>query len=151
MSDAEDRDIQRTAGDLRLALGRLVRRIRTEAHLPTGHAATLGHLARVGPMTTSELAQAERVRQQSMARTVGQLLALGQIEQRPHPTDGRKLLLSLTDAGRTAIEEQRGRRAGWLAEAMADELTAAEQATLRKSVALLERLAAHGDDGRGAR
>ncbi|HEY6760548.1 MAG TPA: MarR family transcriptional regulator [Baekduia sp.] len=144
----DDVDVPRLAADLRLALGHIVRRVRAEAHLPTGQAAALGHLDRVGPMTTSDLAAAERVRPQSMARTVAQLVAAGQIAARPHPTDGRKTLLTITRAGRAALGDQRGRRAGWLAEAIAQELSPSEQRTLARGTALLNRLADHDDDRR---
>ncbi|HMJ32775.1 MAG TPA: MarR family transcriptional regulator [Baekduia sp.] len=140
MTDAAP-DVARTAADLRLALGRLVRQVRREASLlPIGQAAVLGHLDRTGPMTTSDLAAAERVRPQSMARTVALLVGLGLVEQAPHPTDGRKILVSASAAGRAALEDQRERRAGWLAEAIAEKLTPAEQKTLASSVALLGRL-----------
>lgn len=135
-----DADVARTASELRLALGRLVRRVRAELSLPLGQAAVLGHLDRTGPMTTSELAVAERVRPQSMARTVAQLIDLGLVATRPHPSDGRKTLLLLTPAGTAALEDQRERRAEWLARAIEQQLTPAEQKTLARSVELLDRL-----------
>jgi DNA-binding MarR family transcriptional regulator len=135
-----DPDVARTAAELRLAIGRLVRQVRKEASLPTGQAAVLGHLDRTGPMTTSELAAAERVRPQSMARTVAQLVSLGLVQQAPHPSDRRKVLLSVSPAGRAALEEQRERRTGWLAEAIAERLSPAEQKVLARSVELLDRL-----------
>jgi DNA-binding MarR family transcriptional regulator len=139
MTDAAP-DVARTAADLRLVIGRLVRQVRQEATLPMGQAAVLGHLDRTGPMTTSDLAAAERVRPQSMARTVARLVELGLVEQASHPTDRRKVLISATAAGRAALEEQRERRAGWLAEAITEKLTPAEQRTLARSVELLGRL-----------
>jgi DNA-binding MarR family transcriptional regulator len=135
-------DISETARELRLVIGQLVRRARAETDLPAAQAAVLGHLEREGPMSTSELAGRQRVRHQSMSRTVGQLIALGLVASRPHPRDGRKILLVLTDAGRTELENQRNRRADWLAEAIAGELTPAERQTLTESVRLLARLAA---------
>jgi DNA-binding MarR family transcriptional regulator len=140
MAAGSDVDVARTANELRLVLGRLVRRVRAEAALPLGQGAVLGHLDRTGPMTTSDLAAAERVRPQSMARTVAQLVELGLIRAAPHPTDRRKTLLSATAAGRAALEDQRDRRAGWLAEAIAQQLSPAEQRTLARSVELLGRL-----------
>jgi hypothetical protein len=49
----------------------------------------------------------------------------------------------LSPAGREALEARRGRRADWLAEAMATELSPAEQVRLAHTVELLARLAAH--------
>jgi DNA-binding MarR family transcriptional regulator len=136
-------DVVRTASELRAVVGGLLRRARTSDALPAAQAAVLGYLDREGPMTTSELAGAERVRHQSMARTVTQLAAQGLVGQRPHPGDGRKTLIVLNAAGREALEARRGRRVDWLAEAIATELSPADQARLAQTIELLARLAAH--------
>jgi DNA-binding MarR family transcriptional regulator len=139
--DAED-DVARLASDLRLAVGRLVRRVRAESSLmPVGQTAVLGRLDREGPMTTSDLAAAERVRPQSMARTVSLLQDEGFVESEPHPTDGRKTLLRIAPDGLDKLHAQREAREHWLAEALDTELSAAERRTLRKTMALLDRLA----------
>lgn len=130
------------AAELRIAMGRLIRRVKDEDRIPLGQAAVLGALDRNGPMTTSDLAADQRVRPQSMARAVGLLMEQDLVTRRPHPTDGRKSLVELSDAGRTALEAERGRRAGWLAQAIEAELTDEERALLARSTALLERLAA---------
>lgn len=136
-----DADIVETARELRLVIGQLVRRVRAQADLPAAQAAVLGYLDREGPMSTSELAARQRVRHQSMSRTVGQLTDLKFIEPRPHPRDGRKILLVLTEAGHAALEDQRDRRADWLAQAIASEFAPDEQQTLATAVHLLGRLA----------
>lgn len=130
----------RTAGELRLVIGQLVRRVRLDDHLVSRLAAVLGYLDRQGPMTTSELAAASNMRAQSMARTVVELVALGYVERQAHPSDGRKLPLTLTDSGRAVLAGERERRAGWLAEAIAQKLSPAEQATLAQGVDLLVKL-----------
>jgi DNA-binding MarR family transcriptional regulator len=130
------------AADLRTAMGKLTRRVRSEDRLPQGPIAVLGVLDRDGAMTTSDLAADQRVRPQSMARAVSLLLAQDLLTRRPHPTDGRKTLLDLSPAGRAALEAERGRRAGWLAQAIESELTASEREVLARSAALMERLAA---------
>jgi DNA-binding MarR family transcriptional regulator len=141
--DAED-DVARLAADLRLTVGRLIRRVRAESSLmPVGQTAVLGRLDREGPMTTSDLAAAERVRPQSMARTVTLLQDEGFVESEPHPTDGRKTLLRIAPDGLDKLRAQREGREHWLAEALDTQLTAAERRTLRKTMALLDRLADH--------
>ncbi|MFC9583401.1 MarR family winged helix-turn-helix transcriptional regulator [Streptomyces yangpuensis] len=130
------------AAELRIATGRLIRRVKDEDRIPLGQAAVLGALDRTGPMTTSDLAADQRVRPQSMARAVGLLLEQGLVTRRAHPTDGRKSLVELSDAGRTALEAERGRRAGWLAQAIEAELSNEERELLARSIVLLERLAA---------
>ncbi|MBO2448932.1 MarR family transcriptional regulator [Actinomadura barringtoniae] len=136
-------DVAETARELRLVVGRLVRRARGREDLPSSQVAVIGYLDRDGSMSTSELAQLQRVRHQSMARTVGQLEDMGLVERRPHPQDGRKSLIVLTDAGREVIEAQRERRADWLAEAITAELSEAERERLAEAVGLLGRLADH--------
>ncbi|MFB7635678.1 MarR family winged helix-turn-helix transcriptional regulator [Streptomyces sp. NPDC056149] len=130
------------AAELRIAMGKLTRRVKREDRIPHGQVAVLGVLDRDGAMTTSDLATDQRVRPQSMARAVGLLLEQGLVTRRAHPTDGRKSLVELSDAGRAALEAERGRRAGWLATAIEAELTEDEREMLAGSAALMERLAA---------
>jgi DNA-binding MarR family transcriptional regulator len=137
-----DRAATRAASELRLALGRLVRRVRAESGVPLGQLAVLGLLDREGPQTTSDLAAVQRVRHQSMARTVGQLVALGHVAPEPHPSDKRKTLLSITPAGRDRLEGERARRVDWLARAMEEQLTVDELRLLEQAAVLLARLAA---------
>lgn len=47
----------------------------------------------------------------------------------------------VTEAGRVALEAERGRRAGWLALAIEAELTQEERELLARSATLMERLA----------
>jgi DNA-binding MarR family transcriptional regulator len=129
------------ASELRVVLGHLVRRLRAEHRFPLSHGAVLGRLDREGPRSVSDLAVAERVRPQSMAQTVGDLEADGLVERRPDPGDRRRALVELTASGRTALEADRRHREGWLARAIAEDLSTDEQAVLERAVALLRRLA----------
>ncbi len=45
----------------------------------------------------------------------------------PHPSDGRKLLLHITDAGRARLQRERTQRAGWLGTAIRDTLSPDER------------------------
>ena len=130
-----------TAQRLRTAIGRLVRRLRAEGELALPQATVLGRLDREGAQTTSALAAAERVRPQSMAQTVGDLEADGLVERRPDPGDRRRALVSLTPAGRAVLVLEREQREGWLAGAISEQLSPAEQAVLADAVELLRRLA----------
>ena len=47
----------------------------------------------------------------------------------------------ITAAGRSTLESDRRLREGWLAQAIAEDLSPAEQATLGQALALLRRLA----------
>jgi DNA-binding MarR family transcriptional regulator len=131
------------AADLRIVLGQLVRRLRTEQGFPISQMAVLSRLGRGGAQTTSELAKAERMRPQSMAQIVGELETVELVERHADPDDGRRVLLELTAAGRARVREERKRREGWLGEAIRTELTPEEQRLLVKALPLLERVANH--------
>ena len=128
------------ASDLRVVLGRLVRRLRAEHRFPLSHGAVLGRLDRDGPRSTSDLAVAERVRPQSMSQTLGDLEADGLIARRPDPDDGRRVLIELSDSGRQALKQDRRHREGWLARGIDEELSDDEQKVLAEAVELLQRL-----------
>ena len=139
MRVARSSQIALSASELRLVLGQLVRRLRSEYSFPIAQAAVLSRLDREGPQTTSALAAAERVRPQSMAQTLSELAADGLVERHPDPEDGRQVLIELTADGRARLEEDRRRREGWLAEAIAG-LDPHEQQILIDAVPLLRRL-----------
>ena len=129
------------ASELRVVLGHLIRRLRGEHRFSLSQGSVLGRLDREGPQSTSKLASAERVRPQSMGQTVAELESQGLIARRPDPADGRSALLELTEAGRAELSEDRGRREGWLAEAIEENFSAEERETLDEAVRLLARLA----------
>ena len=121
-------------------LGQLMRRLRAEHRFPLSHGAVLGRLDRQGPLSTVELASAERVRPQSMGQTLAELETQGLVSRRPDEADGRRTLLELTDAGRQTLAEDRQRREGWLAQAIEHEFSAEEQEVLAQAIPLLARL-----------
>jgi DNA-binding MarR family transcriptional regulator len=129
------------ASELRVVLGRLIRRLRAEHRFSLSQGSVLGRLDREGPQSTSKLAAAERVRPQSMGQTLAELEAQGLIERRPDPADGRRALLELTEAGRATLQEDRARREGWLAGALEESFTDEEREVLDQAVRLLSRLA----------
>jgi DNA-binding MarR family transcriptional regulator len=133
-------DTPAIASELRVVLGQLMRRLRAQHGFPISHGTVLGRLDRDGPQSVSDLASAERMRPQSMAQTVADLEAQGQVERRPDPADGRRALVALTAEGRAALLQDRGRRDEWLAGAIAEQLSPAEQDVLREALALLRRL-----------
>ena len=133
-------DTSLVASELRVVLGQLMRRLRAEHRFPLSHGAVLGRLDRQGPLSTVELASAERVRPQSMGQTLAELETQGLVSRRPDEADGRRTLLELTDAGRQTLAEDRQRREGWLTEAIEQEFSAEEQEVLAQAIPLLARL-----------
>jgi DNA-binding MarR family transcriptional regulator len=134
-------DTSRLASELRVVLGQLIRRLRAEHRFPISQGSVLGRLDRQGAQSVSDLAAAERVRPQSMAQTVAELESDGLVSRRPDPDDRRRALVELTQQGRTTLEADRRQREGWLAEAIASDLTPDEQRTLHEAVELMRRLA----------
>jgi DNA-binding MarR family transcriptional regulator len=134
-------DVQSAASDLRIVLGQLVRRLRAENALPISHIAVLSRLDRAGPLTTSGLAAGERMRPQSMAQTVAELEKEGYVDRHADPVDRRQIMVELTKRGRRLLEDERRRRADWLSQAIAEELTTSEQQALVRAIGLLRRIA----------
>jgi DNA-binding MarR family transcriptional regulator len=128
------------AHELRTALGRLGRHLRTAGALPLAQVIVLDRLDGFGPQTTSALAAGERVRPQSMAQTVAELERARLVTRRADPSDGRQLLIELTAQGRVALDGERHTRDSWLAEAIEQRLDAGERETLLRAAALLGRL-----------
>ena len=99
----------------------------------------MGRLDRAGPMTTAELARAEMVKPQSMGTLLAELEQDGLVQRQPHPSDGRQILFSLTDAGVQARRQRQAAKLAWLTAAIS-RLDADEQRTLVDAVALVKRL-----------
>jgi DNA-binding MarR family transcriptional regulator len=129
------------ASELRVVLGHLVRRLRAEHRFSLSQGSVLGRLDREGSQSTSKLAALERVRPQSMGQTLAELETQGLIERRADPGDRRRTLLELTEAGRATLLADRGRREGWLAQALEGSFTDEEREVLDHAVRLLARLA----------
>ncbi|MFB7494441.1 MarR family winged helix-turn-helix transcriptional regulator [Streptomyces sp. NPDC056161] len=128
------------------AMVRLRARLRTES-APTdrrwtwSQITTLGRVADEGPTTASVLAAAEHVRPQSMAETVAALVREGLVVRGPDPDDGRKTLISITDAGRELLAAIPAVREAWLEGAIERHLSPAERRTLAEAARIMERLA----------
>jgi DNA-binding MarR family transcriptional regulator len=136
-----DLDLDTLPAELRVVLGRLMRRLRGEHRFPLTQASVLGWLDRDGPRSIGELAAIESVRPQSMSQTIYELEAEGLIARRPDASDGRRTQVALTARGRKALDADRAAREGWLGRAIG-EFTPEEQEILHEAVALLSRLAA---------
>jgi DNA-binding MarR family transcriptional regulator len=71
---------------------------------------------------------------------VAALEGRGLVRRDPDPTDGRRQLVSLTDAGRAQVQGNRQASAEWLVGAMRERFTEAERRTVLEAVALLDRV-----------
>ncbi|MEU4251156.1 MarR family transcriptional regulator [Amycolatopsis sp. NPDC026612] len=138
--------VAESAGWIRGVVGQLHRRLRQVDNagiLTPSQSAVLNRLHREGPATQGELAAAEHVRQQSMAATLGVLDELGYLARTPHPADRRRVVISLSDAGRDTVRGIQQHRDEWLAQALLDELSPAELDAVTRALPLLQRIAQH--------
>jgi DNA-binding MarR family transcriptional regulator len=140
-------DVSRTARDLRLGVGRLARRLRQlyaqggEDQLAFIALAVLSRLQRDGPASASELATSERVTAQAVGAAVVDLHRRGLVERTPDPRDRRRVVLSLTAAGRSALCGREQRVLDRMTTALQTGCTPAERRRLAAAAPLLERLA----------
>ena len=140
----QEPDVTDVAGALRASIGLLLRRLRqvqAEGELTLPESAALTRLDRGGPSTASALARLEQISPQSMGATLGALEARGLVERRPDPQDGRRVVLSVTDSGRQALQDKRNARTERLAKALSAGFTPSELSHLEAAAPLLERLA----------
>src|SRR6478735_5452498 len=132
------------ASELRLAVMRMRRRLASERHpdneLSINQMGVLGVLARRGSMSVGELAAAEKVQPPSMTRTVNCLVDSGDVLKRPHDSDGRQIVVEISEQGRARVAADRVRRDAWLARRL-DELSDDDREVLHRAAALLESLA----------
>jgi DNA-binding MarR family transcriptional regulator len=134
------------AARLSVAILRLRARLREEAAMITAGftISQLGVLDRIvatGPTTAAELAAVEHVSQQAIAQSVTALKEAGLVRGKRDSADGRKVLISVTAAGRKMRESVYASREAWLAQAIDSVITPKELADLDVTIELLERLA----------
>ena len=129
--------------DVRVVVGRLRRRLLAATgtdDITPGQASVLTRLGRGDVSTASALATAELVRPQSMAVTLATLEQMGLILRTPDPSDGRRQIIELTDAGRERVDGNRAAAHEWLASSLQNQLTEEERQIVIAAMGLLEKL-----------
>jgi DNA-binding MarR family transcriptional regulator len=131
------------ASELRVSVMRLRRRLVAERHpdneLSLSQMAVLGCLFRNGELTVGDLAADEGVQPPSMTRTVNTLEQGGYVSRRPHDSDGRQVLVALSDQGLAMVRADRARRDAWLTRRLS-ELTPEQRGLLRQAAPILDSL-----------
>lgn len=134
-------DLTHLANEVRLTCQRISRRVRFEGtHDVAPHQFSVLARLRAAPLTPTRLAEIERVSTPSITRTINGLQDLGLVVRTPHPTDGRQVEVSLTDAGRAVVAATHATRDSWMAERLAT-LDADELAALRRGIEILGEVA----------
>ncbi|UFS95208.1 MarR family winged helix-turn-helix transcriptional regulator [Nocardia huaxiensis] len=135
-------DIRALAGDLSLAVVRLTRHLRgrrADAQISLTQLSALATLNRDGAMTPGALAAKERVQPPSMTRVIASLSDLALVERKPHPTDGRQIIVSLSEAGRALIADETHAREAWMTEQLAT-LRPDQLKTLNEAVGIMKQI-----------
>jgi len=136
-----------TAQELRVAIGRVARRLRQLYATERQSAASfielgiLVHLERDGPASPTTLAAGEGVTTQAIAGVVRELERRGLVERAGSQTDRRRVAVAITDAGRELLISRENAVVDAMVSALADEYTPAERRQLESAVPLLNRLA----------
>ena len=139
-----EQEVEEVAAAVYLSVGLFKRRLRQvpapgELSLPESSA--LRKLERGGPATVTALARAEQISAQSMGATLIALEARGLVKRQSDPADGRRAVMSVTEAGMSALSDKRNARIAQLARALAAGFTPAELGQLMAAAPLIERLA----------
>jgi DNA-binding MarR family transcriptional regulator len=131
------------AAALRVSIGVLTRRLRRSPlhdDLTAPEISALSLLDRDGPATPSALARSEQITPQGMGTTLAGLVRRGLVARRPDPDDGRRTVMSLTDAGREVVRTKRSARTQQLADVLSARFTSEELQTLKTAAPLIKRL-----------
>ncbi|MBB3039361.1 MULTISPECIES: MarR family winged helix-turn-helix transcriptional regulator [Hoyosella] len=135
-------DEKQLASDLALAVVRLARQLRGHRHHSSVSLTQLSALSTLfteGSMTPGALAARERVQPPSMTRVIGSLADLGLVDRMPHPTDGRQIIVSLSEAGKALVQNEKEAREEWLASQLRA-LGSSELSSLRDAVGTMTEL-----------
>lgn len=130
--------------DFRTAVSRLIKKLRkksvTSGTLSLTERSTISLLDQHQQLLPTELAAMEQITNQSMSQILNHLSELGYITRTPSATDGRKVFISLSDAGHGMLNKMRSERDEWLNKALAATCQPAEMEILRSAVTIINRV-----------
>jgi DNA-binding MarR family transcriptional regulator len=137
-------DATQVANDLRIVLGRIVRRLRQgheAGELSLSELSVLSRLDRHGSLPAGVLAEQERISPQAMTAILAVLEDRGLATRDADARDGRRASMSATAAGKKLLAGRRSRNAQRMAAALDEALTTDERHQLLAAIPLLDRLA----------
>ena len=136
-----DSELTELAAHLRLAVGRLHRRIRIDGResIPPLQLSALVTVETAGPLRLSELARREAVTAPTMSRVLSALDEQGLVVRSPDPQDARGVLITLSELGATKLNEVRTHRTALVARRLA-RLDGAQRSALAAALPALEAL-----------
>jgi DNA-binding MarR family transcriptional regulator len=143
-----DDDNSLLAQELRVAVGRVARRLRrisaeedAPGSIKFNELLVLVRLERDGAASPSDIARHEQVTSQAIAGLVRNLEARGMVERSAHDSDGRRTLVTITKAGRAAVRSHDQAALDAMVEVLGDYYSSGEIRRLQSVLPLLNRLA----------
>ncbi len=140
----QDLDIHDVAAALQMSIGLCIRQLRqmpAPGELSLSEVSALKRLAHNGLTSVTELAEAEQISVQSMGATLRGLEERGFVKRRPHPSDGRRVELSITKSGARVLGAKHNARTEQLARVLSTAFSPSERRQLMIAAPLIERLA----------
>jgi DNA-binding MarR family transcriptional regulator len=137
------KSLETATADLVQAIGLLVRRVRAAGgvqEVSWSQTSVMKRIAASGPATIADLARAESVKPQSMGTTVASLEDMGFVGRKPHPTDGRQMMIELTAKGAAELKRTGDAKRAWIQHAIS-ELNESDRQTLFAAEPIIRRLA----------
>jgi DNA-binding MarR family transcriptional regulator len=92
-------------------------------------------------MLPSALADLERISAQAISQIINRLVEAGVVDRTTDESDKRKVLITLTEAGKKHLDENRRIKEEWLVKAMDNLFSTEELALIEAFLPLLQRLA----------
>jgi DNA-binding MarR family transcriptional regulator len=140
---SKSRDVAGRLHSAAIHLLRLARTVDGESGLSPSRLSALSVLVFGGPRTVGGLAAAEGVRSPTMTQLVNGLESDGLVRRRPVLTDGRRVVVEATPAGRRALHKAQSRRLDVLV-GLVGAVDDADLDLLDRAAALLDRLTREG-------
>jgi DNA-binding MarR family transcriptional regulator len=142
-----DDELTELAARLRLAVGRLNRRIRIDGHetIPPLQLSALVTIEQHGPLRLSELARREAVTAPTMSRVLSALDEQGLVIRTPDPLDARGVRIVLSELGALRLSEVRCTRTALVARRLA-RLDAEQRRLLDAAMPAIEALLVDDDN-----
>ena len=134
------------ARDLRLAVGRVARRLR-RIYLDGGEGlsflelAVLNRLRTSGPTSPGALAGDEGVTSAAVAATLTRLESQQLVSRSRAAEDGRRVVVLITEAGQRVLRRGEAATLGRIQEVLTGQLSAADRDRLAAAIPLLEKVA----------
>lgn len=132
------------AASLRSTVTRLNRQLRKQnisSAFSNAELLTMGLLDQHGSMLPSALADLERISAQAISQIINRLVEAGVVDRTSDESDKRKVLITLTEAGKTHLDDNRRIKEEWLVKAMDNLFSTEELALIEAFLPLLQRLA----------